>query len=76
LVKKGDTVKIGFDIHQRDKYRRLFGYVYLDNRKMLNEEILRAGYASLLTRAPNVKYVERFRKAYQEARESKRGLWK
>jgi micrococcal nuclease len=75
LVKKGDTVKIEFDVQQRDKYRRLLGYVYLSDGRMLNEEIVKAGYASLMTYPPNVRHVERFRKAYQEARGNRRGLW-
>jgi micrococcal nuclease len=43
---------------------------------MLNEEILKAGYANVLTHPPNMKYRERFLKAYKEAREAKRGLWR
>jgi micrococcal nuclease len=43
---------------------------------MLNEEIVKAGYAYVMTISPDVKYEDRFLKAYQEARESKRGLWK
>jgi micrococcal nuclease len=42
---------------------------------MLNEEIVKAGYASVMTIPPNVKYEDRFLKAYQEAREDKKGLW-
>jgi len=36
------------DVQERDRYGRLWGYVWLGNGKMLNEEIVRAGYASLL----------------------------
>jgi micrococcal nuclease len=61
---------------KRDRYGRLLCYVYLRNGKMLNEEIVKAGYASLLTYPPNVKYQSVFLKAYREAREKKRGLWK
>ena len=43
---------------------------------MLNKEIVKAGYANLLTIPPNVKYQKRFLKAYHGAREHKRGLWK
>lgn len=75
LVKPGDTVTIEFDVQTRDKYGRLLGYVYLSNGKMLNEEIVRAGYAGLMTIPPNVKYQERLLKLYREARENKRGLW-
>lgn len=76
LVKTGDEVKIEFDVRPRDQYGRLLGYVYLANGKMLNEEIVKAGYANIMTYPPNVKYQERFLKAYREARENKRGLWK
>lgn len=42
---------------------------------MLNEEIVKAGYGSVMTIPPNVKYKDRFLKAYQDARKSKKGLW-
>ena len=76
LVNQGDHIGIEFDVQKRDKYGRLLGYVYLPNGKMLNEEIVKAGYANLLTIPPNVKYQDRFLKAYREAREGRRGLWK
>jgi micrococcal nuclease len=43
---------------------------------MLNEEIIKSGYGKVHTVPPNVKYIERFRKAEREARERKRGLWR
>ena len=75
LVKPGGLITIEFDVQERDRYKRLLGYVYLSNGKMLNEEIVKAGYASVMTIPPNVKYKDRFLIAYQEARESKMGLW-
>jgi len=75
IVKPGDSVTIEFDKQTRDKYGRLLGYVYLSNGRMLNEEIVKAGYANLLTYPPNVKYQDRFLKAHREARENNRGLW-
>ncbi len=75
LVKPGDLITIEFDTQQRDRYGRLLSYVYLSNGKMLNEEIVKAGYANVMTIQPNVKYQDRFLKAYQEARERKMGLW-
>lgn len=76
LIKPGDEVHLEFDVQIRDKYGRLLAYVYLSDGRMLNEEILKAGYAQLLTYPPNVKYVDRFLKAYREARENNRGLWR
>lgn len=75
LVSKGDEVTLEFDAQKRDKYGRLLAYVYLKDGRMLNEEIIRGGYASPMTIPPNVKYAELFQKAYKEARGKKRGLW-
>ncbi len=62
-------------VQSRDKYGRLLGYVYLQNGEMLNEKIVGAGYANVMTIPPNVKYQERFLGVNREARENKRGLW-
>lgn len=75
-MKPWDLLKIEFDVRTRDKYRRLLAYLYLPGGKMLNEEIVKAGYAQLMTIPPNLKYQERFLMAYREARENHRGLWK
>ncbi len=75
LVKSGDLITIEFDAQERDRYGRLLGYVYLSNGKMLNEEIVKAGYANVMTIPPNVKHKDKFLKAYKHARERKRGLW-
>ena len=75
LIKRGDSITIELGVQEMDKYGRLLGYVYLSNGKMLNEEIVKAGYAVIMTIPPNVKYKDRFLIAYQEARERKVGLW-
>ncbi len=76
LIKRGDLITIEFDAQESDKYGRLLCYVYLSNGKMLNEEILKAGYANVMTVPPNVKYKDMFLKAYNYARESRLGLWR
>ncbi len=76
LIKRGDFITIEFDEQKVDKYGRLLCYVFLSNGKMLNEVILNDGYADILTLPPNVKYKNRLMKAYKDARDSKRGLWK
>jgi micrococcal nuclease len=76
IVKLGDLITIELDVQERDRYGRLLCYVYLSNGKMLNEEIIKAGYANVMTIPPDVKYEDRFLKAYQGARKDKRGLWK
>ena len=63
-------------VQDPDKYGRFLAYVYLSSGKMLNEEIVKAGYANVMTVPPNVKHQEAFLRAYREARENKRGLWR
>ena len=76
LLKNNETVSIEFDVQQRDQYKRLLGYVYLSNGKMLNSEILSSGYGRTLTHAPDVKYADVFHKLVKDAKAAKRGLWK
>lgn len=76
IVKKGDMVVMAFDVQARDQEGKLQGYVYLSDGRMLNEEIVRAGYAKVAIAPPNVKYQARFMEAYKEARIYRRGLWK
>jgi micrococcal nuclease len=42
---------------------------------MVNAELVRFGYAQVMTVQPNVKYVEEFVKLQREAGEAGRGLW-
>ena len=76
IAPKGTKLRLEYDIRKRDKYGRLLAYAYREDGVMLNEEILKRGYAQLLTMPPNVKYVERFQKALKKARENNEGLWR
>jgi len=73
---QGKRVRLEFDVERYDKYKRILAYVYLLDGTFVNAEIVRQGYASLMTYPPNVKYADLFSKLYQEARENQRGLWK
>lgn len=70
----GKQIRLEMDVQERDKYGRLLSYVWLGDT-FFNEELLRQGYAQLLTIPPNIKYVERFTATQKEAREAGRGLW-
>jgi len=72
---EGKRVSIDFDVEARDKYKRLLGYVYLQDGTFVNAEIIKQGYASLMTYPPNVKHADLFKQLYREARENRRGLW-
>ncbi len=69
------TVELEFDVSTRDRYGRLLAYVHKDGI-MLNEWIVEAGYAYVMTIQPNVKYQKRFTDAYRKARKDGYGLWK
>jgi micrococcal nuclease len=42
---------------------------------MVNAELVRLGYAQVLTVPPNVRHAELFRKLQADARDHRRGLW-
>lgn len=71
---QGKSVKLEFDIEQRDKYGRLLAYVYV-GKTFVNAWLVEMGYAQVMTIPPNVKYQSRFLKLQKEARRSFRGLW-
>jgi micrococcal nuclease len=72
----GRSVRLVADAEQRDRYGRLLAYVYrADDGLFVNAELVRRGYATTLTIAPNVRHAERFRALAAEARRAGRGLW-
>jgi len=72
---EGKRVILEFDVEKYDRYKRLLAYVYLKDGTFVNAEIVKQGYASLMTIPPNVKYSDLFLRLYQEARQNRRGLW-
>lgn len=70
----GKTVTLEKDVSETDKYGRLLRYVYV-NGEMINEKLIRDGYAQISTYPPDVKYVELFKAAQADARLNQRGLW-
>lgn len=72
---EGKAIRLEFDVERHDKYGRLLAYVYLEDGTFVNAELIRQGYAQILTIPPNVKYADLFLKHQREAREAGRGLW-
>jgi len=70
----GRRVRLELDVRTRDRYGRLLAYVWVGDL-MVNAELVRLGYAQVMTVPPNVKHQERFVKLQREAREASRGLW-
>jgi micrococcal nuclease len=69
------AVVLDLDVRERDRYGRVLAYVWNDSASMVNEELLREGFALVDIQSPNVKYAEELRAAAQSARERNAGLW-
>ena len=72
----GKNVKLVCDVDSLDQYGRTLAYVYLEGGTFVNADLMKNGYAMVMTIPPNVKFADEFVKLQQEARENNRGLWK
>ena len=70
----GKRVALELDVRTRDRYGRLLAYVWIQE-KMVNAELVRLGYAQVMTVPPNVRYQRLFLELQREARAANRGLW-
>jgi micrococcal nuclease len=75
LLPKNGKFRIEYDVEKRDKYGRLLGYVFVPDGRMVNEELVKAGLATLFPTEKNVKYKKRLVAALTEAKRNKRGIW-
>src|SRR5215204_4366122 len=79
LLSLGGNLYLETDVSDRDRFGRLLRYVWLDfgdgEVYLVNEALVRAGYAAFSTFPPDVKYVDEIRGAGQFAREHRYGLW-
>ncbi len=70
----GQEVVLVKDISETDRYGRLLRYVYI-GEQMINDRLVKEGYAKISTFPPDVKNVALFQSSEKYARESKLGLW-
>jgi len=75
LLPAGRAVRLELDAAPRDRYGRVLAHVWAGDR-LVNEAMVRGGWAMLYTVPPNVRYVRRLETAQQEARAARAGLWK
>ena len=72
---QGHHLRLELDVRTRDRYGRLLAYVWAGDT-MVNAELLRLGYAQVMTVPPNVRYQDLFMRLQREARDANRGLWR
>jgi micrococcal nuclease len=70
----GKHVSLEFDVQQRDRFGRMLAYVWIGHT-LFNMQIVREGYAQVMTIPPNVKYAEVLLACQREAQQRNRGLW-
>ena len=79
LLSLGGDLYLETDVSDRDRFGRLLRYVWLDfgdgEVYLVNEALVRSGYAAFSTFPPDVKYVEEMREAGEFARTHGYGLW-
>ena len=78
---EGKTIRMIKDISEVDKYKRLLRYVYVatpasPSGLLINDYLVRNGFAFAVTFPPDVAKADQFREAQQEAREKNLGMWK
>ena len=71
----GTPLLLERDTSDANETGSLLRYVYLPNGSMLNEQLLRGGFARFAPVEPDTKYLERLRAAEQEAQDRSAGLW-
>jgi hypothetical protein len=74
----GKEVVLEKDVSEVDPFDRLLRYVWLQQGTgwlLVNNELVRLGFASSVTYPPDVLYQEVFLEAEREARNAERGLW-
>jgi micrococcal nuclease len=76
LVPPGTPIRLVGDVEQRDRFGRLLAYVYRQaDGLFVNAELLRQGFAQLLTIPPNIAHTDEFTAIARRAREGAQGLW-
>lgn len=71
---EGKRVRLELDVEQRVRFHRLLAYVFV-NDLFMNAELVEAGYTTVFTYPPNVRYHQLFLDLQKEARVENRDLW-
>ncbi len=71
----GKRVSLELDVQERDRYGRLLAYLWV-GETMVNAELVRRGYAQVMTVPPNVRHQDMFVRLERDARAAGRGLWR
>ena len=60
----------------RDKYKRLLGYIWIENYRLLNKELISEGYGKYYSNFSfNSKRMSDFSEAQEKAIQNRKGMW-
>ncbi|MCB9896286.1 MAG: thermonuclease family protein [Planctomycetes bacterium] len=76
LLEKDPRVKLEYDCEREDKYGRTLAYVYLPDERMLNELLMKEGWARVMRIPPNTRHAQDFAALETEARSGNKGIWR
>lgn len=71
----GKSIRLEYDVQKEDKYGRTLAYAYLSDGRMVQDVLLKKGYARVMTVQPNSSKADHFLTLQREARENEVGFW-
>jgi micrococcal nuclease len=72
---EGKQLHLVFDQEKKDRYGRYLAYVYRGDGLFVNAELVKAGYAHVLSRFPNIHQAKNLLAVQRTAMEKGRGIW-
>jgi micrococcal nuclease len=72
---QGKPIRLEFDQERNDRHGRLLAYVFLENGDMINELMVRKGFARVLPKPPNLKYFSLLLDSQRRAMAERVGIW-
>jgi micrococcal nuclease len=76
LLPVGTRVRLVYDVERLDRFGRTLAFVYrAADGLFVNADLVRSGYANVMTVPPNVRHADELVGLQREARDAGRGLW-
>lgn len=72
---EGKKVSLQFDVEKEDKYQRTLAYVFSEDKKNINLELVERGLATVNIYPPNLKFLDALLAAQSRAEKQKLGIW-
>ena len=75
IIKKNNNVKIVLGKSKHDRYKRLLAHLFTIKNENITATLLRSGMGFMIAIPPNIKFLDCYKNAEDEARIQKRGIW-